>query len=247
MFHVDLHTHTRFFHGHPQLGERFDPLGVRLLAGMARFRGIDGFATTNHDYGTGFDTGDRPTIIPGIEITTTDGHLLVVGPDPPSGTTPGELTPAEAVALAHDRECAAIIAHPYRNSTIRKAEAGADAIEINGKGLDHDRVARLADRMDLPLVGGSDAHYPIEIGRAATRVEAEELTPESVVDAIRDGRVTATLHDSPSQRMLRSVYRFIHTRKGWLERPTPPGLGAPPDEGEELEPADIENPERTVR
>jgi predicted metal-dependent phosphoesterase TrpH len=239
---VDLHTHTRFFHGHRRAGDVFDPIGVRMLAGMARIRGLDGFATTNHDYAKHFSVGGPVEVIPGIEITTTDGHLLVVGPDPPLETEPGELTPTEAVEIAHERGRAAIVAHPHRNSTVREADAGFDAIEINGKGMDHQRVRDLAERLDLALVGGSDAHYPIEVARAFTRVEADELTPESVVAAIKDGDVKPYLHHSPAQRALRTVYKAIHTQKGWLERPTPPGVGKPPGEDEPA--SELEEPEQ---
>ncbi|USZ67561.1 CehA/McbA family metallohydrolase [Halorussus salilacus] len=254
MFTVDLHAHTRFFHGHERLAQHYDPLGVRLLAGAARMRGLDGVALTNHDYYREFDLGapsaprpnprggQRPTpasgggryaaTIPGIEVTTTHGHVLVVGPDPPRRTGPGELTPEETVELAHDRGCAAIVAHPYRNSTVRNVEAEFDAIEVNGK---HPRteewVARLAANHDLPLVGGSDAHYPVEVGRAYTRVDADELTPEAVVEAIRDGRVEPRVHRGALNRTVRWFYREIHEGKGYLQEPEwleSPGLGEPP-------------------
>jgi len=81
-----------------------------------------------------------------------------------------------------------------------------DAIEVNGK---HPRsrplVEQLAGDRDLPLIGGSDAHYPFEVGRAYTVVEADRLTPESIVDAIRDGRVSARVSRSGFDRLLRKV------------------------------------------
>ncbi|WP_254767175.1 CehA/McbA family metallohydrolase [Salinilacihabitans rarus] len=244
MFAVDLHAHTRFFHGRRALGDLYDPVGFRLLAAAAGSRGLDAVATTNHDYYTPFPEPralaalpgvDRVTPIPGIEITTTRGHVLVVGPDPPRETRPEALTPAEAVALAHDRDCAAIVAHPYRNSTVREVEdVPFDAIEVNGK---HPRtrevVERLAAARDLPLVGGSDAHYPIEVGRAYTLVDADELTPEAVVDAIRDGAVEARIDRRWYHEGAQRLYRTIHGRKGWLDEvPAPtPGVGKPPGEG----------------
>ena len=234
MYAVDLHTHTRFFHGRRKLGNRFDPVGYRLLAAAARLRGLDGLATTNHDYYTAFPDSLGTTALPGNEITTTRGHLLVVGPTPPPETEPGELTPEAAVEAAHDRGCAAILAHPYRNSTIRELDKlDLDAIEVNGK---HPRtrswVERLADHRGLPLVGGSDAHYPPEVGRAYTEVDAEELTPAAVVDAIRDGRVAARVDDWLPHRLLRGFYRRIHERKRHLDSPEgpTPGVGDPPGE-----------------
>lgn len=254
MLTVDLHTHTRFFHGAPWLGRAFDPVGARMLAWMARRRGLDAIATTNHDYYRELGIGDGPlTVIPGIEVTTTRGHALVIGPSPPKRTEPGELTPDQVVDIAHDRNCAAIIPHPFRNSTVREARAGFDAIEINGKGTDPvESVRRLASQRGLPLVGGSDAHYPVEVGRAFTQVDAAEATPEAVVDAIRAGRVSASVDDRRSQRLLRAAYQEIHSRKGWLDQQDlePPGLGMPPgeedsqSEGQTL-PADGDVPERS--
>ncbi|WP_254762897.1 PHP domain-containing protein [Natrinema marinum] len=234
MYSVDLHAHTRFFHGRRDLGDRFDPLGVRLLAEAAERRGLEGVATTNHDYYTPLEPDGGATTLPGIEITTDRGHVLVVGPDPPAATKPGALSPREAVALAHDRDCAAIVAHPFRNSSVRKLEdIPFDAIEVNGK---HPRsrplVEELARERDLPLVGGSDAHYPFEVGRAYTVVEADCLTPEAVVDAIRDGRVSARVSHSWVDSLLRRGYRVIHDRKqvtDAIEQPTP-GVGMPPGE-----------------
>ncbi|WP_087714753.1 PHP domain-containing protein [Natronolimnobius baerhuensis] len=216
MYAVDLHAHTRFFHGHRRLGDRFDPIGARLLAAAASYRGLDGVATTNHDYYTPASS-TAVSVIPGIEISTTHGHVLVVGPDPPTETVPLEHTPMEVVEMAHDRGCAAIIAHPYRNSEVaatRFAELPFDAIEINGK---HPRtqplVERIAEAAGLPIVGGSDAHFPFEVGRAYTLIDADDCTPESVVDAIRDGRVEPRVETGPVDELLRRGYRRIHGRK----------------------------------
>jgi hypothetical protein len=246
MYAVDVHAHTRFFHGFDDLGRRFDPIGSRLLGLVARERGLDAVVTTNHDYYRELPSVEGVTLLPGIEVTTTRGHVLIVGPDPPARTEAGELTPSAAVDLAHERDCAAIIAHPFRNSTVRASGAAFDAIEVNGKGTEsYDWVRRLADERDLPLVGGSDAHYPVEVGRAFTAVgdssaEANEATagapdPEHLVDAIREGEVRAYVDNRPSQRLFRAGYRLTHGWKGWLDRPDwdPPGMGTPPGESDD--------------
>ncbi|MHB9285411.1 PHP-associated domain-containing protein [Halobacteriales archaeon Cl-PHB] len=232
MFSVDLHTHSRFFHGFRERATPFDVLGAGLNGAVAAHHDLDGVALTNHDYFEPVATGNVVPI-PGIEITTTDGHVLVVGPDPPTVTKTGGLTPLEAVELAHDRGCAAILAHPYRNSTVRHTEADFDAVEVNGK---HPRsrpwIERLAAERDLPIVGGSDAHYPVEVGRAYTEVDADRLTPAAVVAAIRDGRVRARVDDWLPHELLRGFYRRIHQGKGHLDEPewTTPGVGPSPGE-----------------
>jgi len=209
MFTVDLHAHTRFFHGFQAEPTPYDPIGARLLALWGRRAGLDGIALTNHDYYRPFDSATGgPQFIPGIEVTTTAGHLLVVGPDPPRRTIPGERTPEEVVSQAHRNGCAAIIAHPYRRSRVRESDAEFDAVEINGKHPDNaERVRALAESLEIPVVGGSDAHYPFEVGRTVTRIEAPELTPEAVVTAIR-GAVAVDVRDSRVDELMRTGYEY---------------------------------------
>jgi len=216
VFDCDLHTHSRFFHLSPAVGTAYDPFGVRLSLRVAHRRGLDGIAITNHDFFRP-ETITADTCLPGIEISTTAGHLLVVGPHPPTRTEPGELDPLAAVELAHDHGCAAIIAHPLRNSTLVDYDAPYDAIEVNGKHPEHRRqIESLAREHGLPIVGGSDAHFPFEVGRVSTRLDIDALTPTAVVEAIRDGRVEPTFRDGRVQRGLHRLYRVIHRGKGHL-------------------------------
>jgi len=218
-FAVDLHSHTRFFHSRPGRPTAYDPVGLRLQTAMARRRGLDALAVTNHDYAYSAETA-FPTV-PGIEVSTTRGHVLIVGPDPPARTTPGELTPEGAVAIAHERDCAAILAHPFRGSTARRSGADFDAVEINGKNPEHAaRTRRLADRLGLPLTGGSDAHYPVEVGRAYTLVEVDgdAPTPRAVAEAVRAGRTEPVLRYDRLQHVIDRAYTAIHARRRATDR-----------------------------
>jgi len=213
---LDLHTHTRFFHGFTGRPTWFDQYGVRLLVAVARRRGLDAIATTNHDYFERFDvdTGDL-TVIPGIEVTSTAGHMLVLGPDPPRRTKPNVLTPGEVVDLAHDRNCAVVLPHPFRNSTVIDSDPDVDAVEVNGKrSASIERIEDFAAAHDRPLMGGSDAHYPIEVGRAHTVIEDDPTTPEGVVAALRNGRVDYRVREWYPSQALRRVYGLIHRLKG---------------------------------
>jgi predicted metal-dependent phosphoesterase TrpH len=212
---VDLHTHSRFFHGWAGRPTRFDPVGLRLLAAGARLRDLDAIAVTNHDYAYSAEVGFHT--VPGIEVSSTEGHVVVVGENPPRRTALQGYTPEEIVDYAHENGCAAILAHPYRNSGAREVDAAFDAVEINGKNPEHiARTRELARERDLPLVGGSDAHHFVEVGRAYTRIDAEELTPRAVAGAIRDGRVTAMTKFGPIDRLLNRVYTVSHTQKDWM-------------------------------
>jgi predicted metal-dependent phosphoesterase TrpH len=212
----DLHTHSRFFHRKPEVAAGYDPYGSRATLRMARARGLDGIAVTNHDFYRA-DTCVSDACIPGIEISTTKGHLLVIGPNPPTRTEAGVLTPHEAVSLAHDHNCVAIIAHPFRNSTLRESDADFDGIEINGKHPEHRRqIEQIANRRNLSLIGGSDAHFPFEVGRLSTRIQCDRFTPSAIVDAIRDRRVEPVVRDIPLFSALRSLYTQINRLKGHL-------------------------------
>jgi predicted metal-dependent phosphoesterase TrpH len=208
---LDLHAHTRFFHSDPGQPTRYDRAGARMLAAFARWYDLDGVALTNHDYYRSFGSVPGLSFLPGIEISTTDGHLLVVGPDPPTHTDPGALTPVEAVDLAHERGCAAILPHPFRRGSVLESDAPFDAVEINGK---HPRVGErvrdLAAERDLPVVAGSDAHLPFEVGRAYTTVDVDEVTPGAVVDAIREGRVAPRIVPRSSSQVMELVYQVVH-------------------------------------
>lgn len=216
---IDLHTHSRFFHGFQSRPTWYDGLGFRALVATARSRNLDAIAVTNHDYFSDFDvrTGDL-TVVPGIEISTTSGHLLVVGEDPPSVTKPSRMSPAKALALARERNCAAIMAHPFRNSRLKETDLQFDAVEVNGKrSRSPSNIEDLAAEHDLPLVGGSDAHYPLEVGRTYTEVAVESVTPGRVVEAIWDGRTDYRTVDRFYDRSIRRTYRVIHRLKGHIE------------------------------
>lgn len=220
MFTVDLHTHTRFFHRPRGTPTWFDPVGVRLLGIFSRIRALDGIAITNHDYFRQYESDGNVAgvaTIPGIEVSTSLGHVLVVGPNPPMETDPGVLTPNEVADIAHDRGCVAILAHPYRNSTVADSGAALDAVEINGKSPGRQtRVERLAEGLDIPTVGGSDAHYPFEVGRSYTVIDADTLTAGSVVDAINDRRVEVRTDERLSHRALQAGYERIHSWKNHI-------------------------------
>jgi hypothetical protein len=97
-------------------------------------------------------------------------------------------------------------------------DISVDAIEVNGKRSKSTAlIEELSADRNLPLVGGSDAHYPIEVGRAFTTLDVDSVTPETVVDAIKNGRTDFRLIDRFPDRYIKRVYRLIHRLKGHTE------------------------------
>jgi hypothetical protein len=76
----------------------------------------------------------------------------------------------------------------------RKALEFVDALEIgNGKLSpdENDMARKVADKLDLPGTGGSDAHRVDEIGKWVTVFEQEIKNERELVRELHAGRFTA--------------------------------------------------------
>lgn len=122
-------------------------------------------------------------IIPGLEVSSTDGHILALWVTTP---IPAYLNLTETVSAIHEAGGLAILAHPvhpmlkqHRHLGMRNIRqpdvlyhAGLDAIEAHNAGIGgsgFNILARwIAHKMNLPVTGGSDAHTLGAIGTGVT-------------------------------------------------------------------------------
>lgn len=170
------------------------------LVETARERGLDAVAITDHDTVEGVRAvrdaaPDDLEVIPGVEITTAQGHLLGIGVDevPPKG-----VDVFAAVDMIHDQGGVAVLSHPfdrmreaYDRNLDRYGMAAlarrVDAVEgVNSRcvlRLSNDQARAFARMHGMPFTGGSDAHFPMELGRAVTMAPADV----PIQDAIREG------------------------------------------------------------
>jgi len=187
---IDLHVHTHY--------SRDSTITPKELVTFARKRGLDGVAVTDHDTVEGalrMSTDERFLIIPGIELATKEGHIL--GLDVRE-RIPSMLDMCETIQKIHEVGGIAIAAHPtalYRGKLRNNITREFDAIEvINASSIPFifsNRINRiLAEELNLPQTGGSDAHYAPEIGMAHTQVEAS-LEKEEIIAAIKRGKTAA--------------------------------------------------------
>ena len=154
--------------------------------------GLDGIAVTNHDTTEGVEAAraaapEELDVLSGVEVTTTGGHLLALGVETP----PPRTDPLSAVDAIQEQGGVAVLSHPFDRlrehfePSSRLAEA-VDAVEaVNSRCLRdvyNDRARAFAARYDLPVTGGSDAHFPMEVGRAYTVCAGDPIR------AIREGR-----------------------------------------------------------
>ncbi len=184
---IDIHIHSiNSFDGAIQ---------IRDLPEISRSKGLDGVAITDHDKFFDEEVGGL-VVIPGIEVSTREGHLLGLGN---VGEISAGLSVDETIRIIHDRGGVAILAHPYDliRGGINPAQITEklDGIEtINSKAYPYKLSKHLAEkaarRMKVSSLGGSDSHIPETVGDAYTQIRSQSSSVDGIIDAIRKGNVT---------------------------------------------------------
>ena len=206
---IDIHTHT-----YPASDD--STLSPDELIQAAKRAGLDGVCLTDHDRFWKPDevellsTAHDFLVIPGCEITTEEGHLLVYGP---SRYVFGMHKAEFICARVKDAGGAMVVAHPYRRNYTEEAAsdpaacarmlsracqgsaiAQADAIEVvNGRGSEQENSFALdiAERTGRSGTGASDSHRAEDMGTAATRFERPVRGLADFVRELKAGRFSA--------------------------------------------------------
>jgi predicted metal-dependent phosphoesterase TrpH len=189
---ADLHIHIKPYSDDSTVTAK------TLVEKLAAHNFIKAAAVTDHDTVEGLIETRKLAaaypdilIIPGVEISTAEGDLLVLGTE----ETPSKPWTVETVLdFARDNACVSVVAHPYREYGMGDLARNykVDAIEIlNGVSTPHaNKLAQdLAKSMALPGTAGSDAHNPSELFTVYTEIQAS-LDVDEILKAIKKGLVT---------------------------------------------------------
>lgn len=206
---IDCHVHT---------AASYDSQAtVESVVQAALGAPIDGFVVTDHDridaaHSAAARAREVGLIgIPGVEVSTADGHLLAIGVE--RKPTPGRSL-KETVRATRDEGGLAVVPHPFqwtRHGVRPTGVEDVDGIEVFNAhsltGIRNWQTDRFALANGYSRFGGSDAHKPSAVGRGFTRVETRvrDPTPADIVDAMRAGRTRPGGRPTPSWRYLEKL------------------------------------------
>ena len=191
---IDLHVHSQFS------PDSTTPL--EAYAGALAAANLNGFALTDHNTIEGHARLDElrrrfadALFLPGVEVSTREGHLLVYGTD---RLPPSHAAVDETVEWAEARGAVAVPAHPFRWShgvgrrvCERIRVPSIEAVNGHNSPRANERAVALAAARRLAGTGGSDAHDVGGLGRAATEFPDGVESVADVLEALRRGRCRA--------------------------------------------------------
>lgn len=215
---LDLHNHTIY-----SPDSRVDPIELTKLA---RVRGLNGIAITDHNAVEGalkamdYVRGIKDFIVlPGCEISTAKGHVLGLGI---KEAIPRGLRPQETIERIEALGGVAVAAHPYRfwsglgeEHTVAARFRAYETRNARTLALGNARAAALAGVMGVGQTGGSDAHFPREIGRAFTVLNSGVTDEDSILQDIVSHRTTV---DGSNRHFFASVTYVTKCVSEWLAR-----------------------------
>ena len=190
MINIDLHMHT-WFSGDATISPKL------IVEELHAHSFIKGVAITDHDTLQGYFHARKLAVvyedilvIPGIEVTTQQGHINILGIE----EKPTHLPSVESVVdFARERDGTIIIPHPYRELGLGDVagKIQADAVEVlnaYSTSKENIKAQELAKAKALPGVAGSDAHTQKYMWATYTEIEADPNV-DDVLKAIKKGLV----------------------------------------------------------
>src|SRR5437870_8547042 len=223
-FNIDLHTHS--FFSADGISSPED------LIAAARAKGLHGFAVTDHntcdavtyllEKGLMREDGlpvDDFLVIPGVEVTTDEGHLLCIGATLPY--LKGKPT-REVCEIIHERGGLAIPPPPYalfragiRFSTLEMLPV--DAIEVFDAATTLRRYNRYAFKYaqirGLPMTAASDAHHAAAVGTAYTIVNTDDFSVKGILAQILKSNELNQKYQTPRDSLRKTWNNWLRLRR----------------------------------
>lgn len=192
MYNLDPHIHSCYS---PDSETKIED-----ILRTAQEKNIDIIGISDHDTVEGSKVARKLEsdilVIPSIEISSRDGHILGFGC---SEKIEKNLSPTETIDKIHEQGGIAIIPHPfcfYRHGLLYNNDEDLkfDAVEVKNArfiiGYCNGQTEKLAEKNKIPGLGSSDAHYHKFVGDCYTEIDTEKDI-DSVLKSIKKNKVTA--------------------------------------------------------
>lgn len=225
----EMHCHTRLSCAkwvHRDLATPFE------LIDRAFSIGLDFIAITDHDSQEAFPLVEDYAkekgivVIPSVEITTRSNrlsrrrtHILAYGVEK---KVPSRRSVKETIVSIHEQGGLAVVAHPFCSRYGKVLYIGHqvgdyafDAVEVFNSDelpLDNMRAQALALVLNLPGIGGSDAHTLNNVGNTCVSVDIPKTDDWRVIlQAIKDRKHTIVGKRYNSVKERQSAVKLLKT------------------------------------
>jgi|HubBroStandDraft_3_1064219.scaffolds.fasta_scaffold50803_2 predicted metal-dependent phosphoesterase TrpH len=212
---LDLHLHSTY--------SPDSRLPLQTAVERLGTEGLQGFALTDHNTVAGHaalrslsEKYPQYTFIPGIEVSTYEGHLLVFGvAEVPPLHRPVE----ETVEWVEAHGGVAVPAHLARHAhgigrrvASRLKVPALETVNGHNSEVANARAATLAASRTLGETGGSDAHDASGVGRGYTLFPEEVETVDQMLEELRRRRTRADGVSLRFGEMVRLAVRTVTLR-----------------------------------
>ncbi len=176
-------------------------------------------ALTDHDTSQGLESVKEEKVIPGQEVTTQYGHVVILCnfiPSPPSVMT-------ELLEYAKENSCVIFPSHPF--DIFRKGigeniyRYRFNLIEIyNSKApsFANNKAKEAAEQLGLPGLANSDAHVIRAIGSAYNELyDVTEFNTDEILDNLLKGKIRNIIRGLSFRAKLSIAEWYIQRKLGF--------------------------------
>lgn len=212
VYKFDLHVHTEYSYD--------STIPIDKLIPFAKHRGLSGLAITDHDTMEGLyqffksvEVDDDFIVIPGIEVTTDRGHVLLLNIEHYELRTNNFF---DVVDYARSVEALIIIPHPmdpFRPfKGLNRVIDYVDGIEVaNSSDIlikrHFGRLVKLVKECGKAMTAGSDAHIIEAVGMSHIILDKEVHGKDELMKYIKSGYVNVHVSRTPLTLRLRKLVR----------------------------------------